>query len=193
MHPSVLQWFSTALTRADIAGRAVLEVGSYDVNGSVRPIVEAHGPTVYVGVDQSDGPGVDRVVPCADLVAVFGPGAFDVVISTEMLEHVVDWQGCVAQLCEVLIAGGLLVLTTRSPGFPYHPFPIDVWRYPLGVMARIVETAGLKVRELVPDPGRGSPGVFVIAVKPADWIAPWAASSVAEVFAGVEPEAMVAP
>lgn len=193
MHASVLQWFSTALTEADFAGLGVLEVGSYDVNGSVRPIVAAHGPAAYVGVDQSDGPGVDRVVACADLVAVFGPGAFDVVISTEMLEHVVDWQGCIAQLCEVLVAGGLLVLTTRSPGFPYHPFPIDVWRYPLGVMAAIIEAAGLRIRELVPDPGRGSPGVFAIAVKPAGWVAPWVARPLAEVFAGVQPEAMAAP
>jgi SAM-dependent methyltransferase len=137
------------------------------VNGSVRPIVLELGPVGYTGVDQSAGPGVDQVVSAMDLVKTFGAGSFDVVISTEMLEHVEDWRPVVAQLVEVLALDGLLALTTRSPGFPYHPYPVDTWRYTLDGMGQILAAAGLVVRELAQDPQ--APGVFAIARKPHDW------------------------
>jgi len=176
-----------------VDGRRVLDVGSYDVNGSVRPLVEARHPAVYVGVDQTDGPGVDLVVSCADLVSTFGRATFDVVISTEMMEHVVDWRPCMAQMCDVLKPGGMLLVTTRSPGFPYHPFPIDTWRYTPDVMRRVVEAAGLVPWQLIPDPDPVSPGVFVRALKPLRWRAPWADVGVVDVFAGIEAQPVVAP
>ncbi|MDB0050250.1 hypothetical protein N9F31_02215, partial [Pseudomonadales bacterium] len=37
---------------------AVLEIGSYDVNGSIRSLFNAQN---YVGVDLVEGPGVDVV------------------------------------------------------------------------------------------------------------------------------------
>ena len=40
----------------------MLEVGSLNVNGSIRPMIESRGPRSYLGVDVLDGPGVDRVV-----------------------------------------------------------------------------------------------------------------------------------
>jgi len=184
---------AAALTASAVAGRRVLEVGSYDVNGSVRPLVEAHHPAMYVGVDQADGPGVDLVVSAADLVASFGRDMFDVVICAEMLEHVVDWRPCVAQMCEVTKPGGMLLLTTRSPGFPYHPFPIDSWRYTLDVTRRIVDAAGMVAWQLIPDPDPAAPGVFVRAHKPLRWQAPWTDVDLADVFAGIHPQPVVAP
>ena len=148
MHESVLKWVGETLTSADVAGRSVLEVGSYDVNGSIRTVVVPLGPASYVGVDQSAGPGVDQVVSAVDLVETFGARSFDVVISTEMLEHVEDWRPVVAEMVNVLTLDGLLVLTTRSPGFPYHPYPVDTWRYTVDGMGQILAAAGLIVREL---------------------------------------------
>ena len=68
---------------------AVLEVGSRNVNGSVRDIL---APLVsrYVGCDLEAGDGVDVVADATRLTDVFPPESFDVVISTEMLEHVPD-------------------------------------------------------------------------------------------------------
>lgn len=185
MHESVLRWLPGALTPAEVAGRRVLEVGAYDVNGSVRPAVEALGPGSYLGVDCSPGPRVDQVLNVADLTTVFGRDAFDVVISTEMLEHVVDWQDAIARMCDVLRPGGVLLLTTRSPGFPYHPFPIDTWRYTTDVMGEILAAAALTVQVLVDDPDPRAPGVFTKAVKPATWQPPWQAAPIGDVFAGI--------
>lgn len=164
----------------------MLEVGSYDVNGSVRPIVEALRPASYLGVDQQAGPGVDHVVSCVDLPAVFGPGSFDLVLCTEMLEHVVDWRPCIAAMVDVLAPNGKLLLTTRSPGFPYHPFPIDTWRYSVQAVQDILLRAGLIVERVERDPG--PPGVCALALKPFDWRSPWPPSrtrSQSWVFDGV--------
>jgi hypothetical protein len=72
-------------------GKRVLEVGSKFVNGSVRPLIERFcSPRDYVGVDIEPGKYVDVVLPAEKLVNCFGPESFDVVISTELLEHVYD-------------------------------------------------------------------------------------------------------
>ncbi len=173
MHTSVLAWMPRALSADEVRGKRVLEVGSYNVNGSVRPIVEGYGPALYQGVDQTPGPGVDLVVPCEQLPELFGgPDAFDVVISTEMLEHAKDWRGCLLAMAEVVTPGGLLLLTTRSPGFPYHPFPDDHWRFTTAAMAAIVPALGFEILSIADDPDPRHPGVFVKASKPTDWFPP---------------------
>src|SRR6266567_3412329 len=96
MHPSAYAWASTALTAAEVKGAHVIEAGAYDVNGSVRPAVEALGPASYTGTDMQPGPGVDVVWDAADLPGDGGKGGrfggVGIVISTEMLEHAEDWQ-----------------------------------------------------------------------------------------------------
>lgn len=106
----------------------VLEVGSRDVNGSTREILAAFSES-YVGVDIFDGPGVDKLVDVNDLMNSFGHESFDVVTSTEMLEHCANWQDAIYQMAGVLRPGGLLLITTRSPGFELHDYPADYWRF----------------------------------------------------------------
>jgi SAM-dependent methyltransferase len=92
-----------------------------------------------------------------------------VVISTEMLEHAADWQAAVRGMIEVLAPGGVLVLTTRSAGFPVHGYPEDHWRFPVESMRWILDVAGLLVEQCEPDPDPASPGVFAKARKPRGW------------------------
>ena len=89
----------------------------------------------------------------------------DVVISTEMLEHVRDWRGAIRNLKGVLRPGGLLVLTTRSPGFPKQDDPSDYWRFSRDDMQRVFTDF---VIELIEDDPEG-PGVFVAARRPEDY------------------------
>ena len=169
MHPSAMAFACPALTAGDVAGRSVLEAGSLNVNGSVRGHVESLGPASYRGTDMRPGPGVDVVCDAADLPARFGAGSADVVVSTEMLEHAKDWQAAVRGMITVLTEGGVLVLTTRSEGFPLHGYPEDHWRYSVEAMGTILAAAGLDVERLEPDPDPQSPGVFARARKPAGW------------------------
>jgi len=107
---------------------AILEVGSLNVNGSPRVTLSPDDYSRYVGIDLTDGYGVDVVLNVDDLPAS-GLAPFDVVISTEMLEHAHDWKRSLYVMMEALVEGGVLVLTTRSPGFEYHPYPEDNWRF----------------------------------------------------------------
>src|SRR6266516_2085493 len=172
MHGAILGFFAYgALTRREVSGKHVLEVGSLDVNGSVRHLVEARGPASYIGVDVVDGPGVDKLVDVKDLVATFGTDSFDVVVSTEMLEHAADWRVAVTQMVAVLRPGGVVVWTTRAPGFLYH-HPPDRWRYTREAMVEICGRLGLQVVVVCDDPDPESPGVFCKARKPVGWVPP---------------------
>src|SRR5260370_1391751 len=166
MHASVLDWVPKVLAADEVTGKRVIEVGSYNVNGSARPYIESLGPASYTGTDMQPGPGVDMVCDAAVLPRQLGlPGA-DVIGCFEMLEHAPDWQAAMAGMLGVLLPGGLLVLTTRSEGFPYHPYPGDHWRFSAGAMGEIMWQAGMDVLDLPPGPDPMSPGVFLKARKP---------------------------
>ena len=184
MHPSAWQFAANALTPDQVKDARVIEAGAYDYNGSVRQVYEPMGPASYLGTDQQSGPGVDLVCAAENLPKVVGYDSADVVISTEMLEHALDWRGAVTGMVNVLAPGGLLLLTTRSVGFPFHPHPVDCWRYSVDQMDAIAEACGLDVAVLGPDPDPASPGVFLLARKPA---AGWDEAGMAEGLAVIEP------
>lgn len=166
MHGSVYGFLEAHASATDVAGKRVLEVGALDVNGSPRRVLEPLGPAVYIGVDMRPGPKVDMVVDASMLVPAFGPRSFDVVVSTEMLEHVLYWRGAVSNMKRVLAPGGLLLVTTRSPGFPQHDHPGDYWRFTKQDALEIF--ADMEEVEVAEDPM--SPGVFVRARKPAVFV-----------------------
>jgi len=149
------------LTSSIVEGRRVLEIGSRDVNGSVRPWVEGLHPADYTGVDIEPGPRVDVVCDATEVVDRFGAESFDIVISTELLEHVRDWRRVVENMKTVLRPGGTLLITTRSRGFWLHGWPWDYWRYEPEDMRLIF--ADMEISALEPDPFQ--PGVFLRATK----------------------------
>jgi SAM-dependent methyltransferase len=157
-----LSFVRGSLTAADIAGKSVLEVGSLDVNGSARAILQPLGPSQYVGVDISPGPGVDVICNSENLVEKFGRASFDVVVSTEMLEHVQDWRLVVSNLKNVLKPHGFLVITTRRIGFPFHGYPHDFWRFEREDFQRVF--SDLEIVRL--DCDDASRGIFLVARRP---------------------------
>jgi SAM-dependent methyltransferase len=162
MNTSALTWCVLNLKPEEVRGKRILEVGSQDVNGSLRPIVESWAPAEYVGVDIEKGRGVDVVCPADQVVRMFGRDRFDVVVCTEVLEHVREWRGVVSNLKNVCASGGLLIVTTRSLGFEYHAYPDDFWRYePEDIRVLFADC-----RILALDGDRLAPGVFVKLSKP---------------------------
>lgn len=55
--------------------------------------------------------------------------AFDIVISQAMLEHLVDPYRHVCDCYSLLKPGGTMILHTVMPGFKYHRFPVDCFRF----------------------------------------------------------------
>ena len=150
------------LAREDVAGRRVLEVGCRDVNGSVRPLIHSLGPAEYVGVDIEAGAGVDVICSMEGLEERFGAASFDVVVTTEVLEHVRHWRAAISNLKRVCRPGGTILLTTRSLGFAYHAFPHDYWRYEPSDMKILF--GDCQILSLESDPT--DPGVFIKVRKP---------------------------
>ena len=162
---SCLDFVAAQLSATDIRGWSVIEVGALDVNGSASSMLKSLCPASYLGVDMQHGPGVDEVCPAEKLIGHFGENRFDVVLSTEMMEHVFDWRVVLHNLKGILKPGGLLLITTRSLGFGYHAFPYDFWRYQTDDMRILF--SDFRILELRDDPL--SPGVFVKAQKPLDF------------------------
>jgi SAM-dependent methyltransferase len=123
-----IRWGAKNLARKEIEGKRIIEVGSYDVNGSLRYIVELLEPAEYVGVDVVEGPGVDMICAAGNLVHQFGRESFDMAICTCVLEHIKDWKGAISNIKNICRPNGIILIIVPSE-WPYHEFPYDFWRY----------------------------------------------------------------
>lgn len=97
------------------SGKKVLEVGSLDINGSVRQFFEN---CQYHGIDLGDGPCVDKV--CHVLQVNPAVPTYDVIISTEALEHDKEWRLSLEHMLDLLKPGGLLLITCAGPTRAEH-------------------------------------------------------------------------
>jgi SAM-dependent methyltransferase len=160
-HQSVLRWGQENIKEEDVKGKTVLEAGSLDVNGSWRGLLKAFKPLYYLGIDLQAGLGVDKVMDVCD-VGKEMPSQFDLVVSTEMLEHAERWKEAVVAMKQTLKPGGVLMLTTRGPGFGRHDYPGDHWRFTAEIMR--LAFADMEIERIDPDPQ--SSGVFVRVRRP---------------------------
>ena len=123
-----LFWTAKNISNEEIKGKVILEIGSKNENGSVRPLVNLLKPKKYVGIDISSGEGVDVVCACENLTKKFGENAFDFVFCTCVLEHICDWKLAVSNMKRVCKPNGYILLIVPSQ-WPYHEYPGDFWRY----------------------------------------------------------------
>jgi len=110
----------------------VIEIGSLDVNGSAREIID-----ITVGVDIRKGEGVDLVCDVSELPKHFTQGYFDALVSTETLEHVEDWRSFVMISWGLVKKDGWLVMTMASQAKRRHAYPDDYWRMDEEMIRRI--------------------------------------------------------
>lgn len=127
----------------------VLEVGSLDINGSVRPLFTNCN---YVGVDLEIGPGVDLAVQGQELR--FPDDSFDTTISAECFEHNPFWAETFTNMVRMTKEGGLITFTCAGEGRPEHgtyrtdpgssPFTTKaMWTYYRNLMIEDFEDTGL--------------------------------------------------
>lgn len=97
----------------------------------------------YVGADLAGNDQAalhllpDGTVPADD-------ASFDAVLSTQVLEHVQDPRLYLSECFRALRPGGRMLLSTHGV-FPYHPDPVDLWRWTCEGLRREVHGAGFEI------------------------------------------------
>ena len=95
--------------------KKVLEVGSLDINGSIRGFFH---DCDYLGIDVAKGPGVDLVCEGQDLD--HEDNTYDTVGSCECFEHNPHWVETFKNMHRMAKPGGLVFMTCATTGRPEH-------------------------------------------------------------------------
>lgn len=117
MHPEAHAALAKMVADSGVDAMApllALDLGGANYNGTGRgrfPRAE------WIGLDLRPGSGVDIV---ADAATWTPDRAYDVVVSTELLEHAREWRACLHTAWAALRPGGLLFVTCASTGRPVH-------------------------------------------------------------------------
>jgi SAM-dependent methyltransferase len=110
---------------ATTSSASILEVGSYNVNGTLKDF-QPKG-SKWVGVDIESGPGVDLVIE--DTAALpFEDSSFDYVVASSVFEHDPTFWSTFSEMVRVLKYGGSIYINAPSNGM-VHRYPIDVFRF----------------------------------------------------------------
>jgi hypothetical protein len=127
MHPSAYknaEYFFKKYCYQHINEKIVVDVGSLNVNGTMKPIFE--NALKYIGIDQCDGKNVDIVgsshnIPLPDQYA-------DITISSSCFEHDNMFWISFLEMCRITKQNGYIYVQAPSDG-PYHAYPVDNWRF----------------------------------------------------------------
>jgi SAM-dependent methyltransferase len=139
-------WLRSEGARA--AGARVLDVGC-----GVKPYHPFFSEAAsYVGVDVKENRAADLIgsieaLPVED-------ESFDVVLCTQVLEHVDDPAAAVRELHRVVAPGGRVLASTHGVML-YHPNPQDLWRWTHTGLQRLFEKEA-SWESVAVEPGAGS-------------------------------------
>ena len=132
----------------------VIDVGSYDVNGTLRPAIPDRW--TYIGVDRVDGPNVDLVMPDDYTIPV---EFADMIISASCFQYVRNPFELMMEIHDTLPTGGIVIVCAPKNeieglmGLPAELSPnndteFDCWRYLKGGMTALLEDSNFEVLEV---------------------------------------------
>jgi SAM-dependent methyltransferase len=102
----------------------VVELGSLDVNGTLRTALPVHAS--YIGIDVEAGRNVDVVA--AGRALPLPAGTADMAIASSVIEHDPTFWLTFLELCRLTKPGGHIYLSAPSNG-TVHRYPQDCWRF----------------------------------------------------------------
>ena len=103
----------------------VVEIGSQDVNGSLKEVCPSHFK--YIGVDFIAAKNVD-VVLTDPYSLPFGNDSVDIVVTSSCLEHSEMFWLVYTEVLRILKPHGIFYINVPSRG-DYHRYPVDCWRF----------------------------------------------------------------
>jgi SAM-dependent methyltransferase len=128
MHPTALSnaefFFKTYLNKNKGKPR-IVEIGSQDVNGSIKSVCPAKAD--YIGVDFVSGKGVDVVLDDPYKLP-FEDNSIDFCVSSSVFEHSQMFWILFIEILRILKPNGLFYLNVPSNG-AFHRYPVDCWRF----------------------------------------------------------------
>ncbi len=145
--PAILSLYSRLIPRL----RAVASGTLLDVGSGTMPFRSQVGDLVekYHSLD------IERRVPDVDFVADItqmepvGSGTYDLVLCSQVLEHIAQPDKAIREVMRVLRPGGRLVLTVPFLS-RLHEEPFDYFRFTEYGLRVLLENAGFRVTEVVP-------------------------------------------
>ena len=171
-----MEWFVQNYLKNIIAPTAVLDVGSYDVNGSYKTLFDEQRFR-YTGLDISAGPNVDIVLKKIYHWKEIESNSFDVVISGQALEHIEFFWVTVAEMTRALREGGCIcIIAPRGAGL--HRYPIDCYRFDADGMLALARYCNLIPLHVSTNSApENAPGIWfddvedsmLVARKPQGW------------------------
>lgn len=95
--------------------KKVLEIGSLNINGSIRQFFDQ---CEYTGIDVSEGKDVDRVIKGEDMDG--NAESYDAIATCEMMEHNQKWEATWLNMIRLMKPDGLIIMTCASLGRRQH-------------------------------------------------------------------------
>jgi hypothetical protein len=125
MHPTALQSAKEFFGKYPLPAATVVEIGSQNVNGSIRDVCPKH--YAYVGIDYAPADGVDIVLE-DEYVFPLPDNYADMVVTSSCFEHAEMFWLTFLEGMRITKSGGLFYINAPSQG-PYHAYPQDCWRF----------------------------------------------------------------
>lgn len=120
-----------------------LSLNKYDIN--------------YLGADLEENQLAEiKVMPNGEIIN--GDERFDILFSTQVLEHVPDYSYYLSEAKRCLNEDGYLILTTHGY-WMYHPDPADYWRWTSMGLKKIIEDSGFEIVRFEGIIGRSAMGI----------------------------------
>lgn len=121
MHPEARDGLARQLTASGLTLNTpwrVLDLGGRDINGGIRDLIPN---ATWTGCDIQPGPGVDLIHDATQPWPEHH-GRYDIVVCTEVLEHVQQWPALLQTAAQALEPGApeALFVTCASTGRPQH-------------------------------------------------------------------------
>ncbi len=101
----------------------------------------------YLGADLDDNPEADLHI-AADGTVPVEPGACQLLLSSQVLEHVIDVDAYLKECARLISPGGYLLLSTHGM-WTYHPYPVDVRRWTRWGLQHEIKTRGFEIVDTI--------------------------------------------
>jgi SAM-dependent methyltransferase len=129
MHTTAMKngadFFETYVPQINNPSPTVVEIGSQNVNGSLRDVCPEH--VDYLGLDFVPGNGVDIILEDAYKFPL-PTESMDIVVSSSCFEHAQMFWLTFLEVMRILKPSGLFYLNAPSAG-SFHRYPVDCWRF----------------------------------------------------------------